>query len=347
MKIHGNFAGGNIAVKKQIENEIYLVNELRDTDCDWFYWAFCVEGAEGQKFTFRFDDNRLGYWGPAVSHDLKNWRWLDECNANSFTYSFEANENKVYFAHHLLYHPEQFFSFAESNGLEVFELCNSRKGHSVPCLKLGDGDTSIILTARHHACESTGNYVLQGVIDEFVNDFPSEFRVLCVPFVDYDGVLNGDQGKARVPHDHNRDYIDAPVYPEVSAIKGYIEMFGCNYGFDFHSPWHKGDENDTIFIVRNSVEKEAEFDRFSDIFADEINENSMDYKKLNDHPPLTGWNQPGESFACVMNSRSECGLAFTLESTYFGSAENKVSAERLTELGKCFARSIKKYIKDK
>jgi hypothetical protein len=70
----------------------------------------------------------------------------------------------------------------------------------------------------------------------------------------------------------------------------------------------------------------------------------MQYKKENDHPPLTGWNQPSPNFAFTTNSRPECDLAFTLESAYFGTKENKVSAERLISLGKCFAKAIRKYI---
>lgn len=80
--------------------------------------------------------------------------------------------------------------------------------------------------------------------------------MLCVPFVDYDGIVDGDQGKRRMPHDHNVDYgQNESIYPETAAIKEYANKNGCNYGFDFHSPWHKGGENDNIFIVRNSIEK--------------------------------------------------------------------------------------------
>ena len=63
MLIHENFTGGNIVVKSQEENVIYLDNNLRDTTCEWFYWAFCIEGAEGRTLTFRFRENRLGYFG--------------------------------------------------------------------------------------------------------------------------------------------------------------------------------------------------------------------------------------------------------------------------------------------
>ena len=126
--IHQNFIGGNISVISQNDKDIYLENQLRDTVGDWFYWAFCVEGAQGKELTFHFQQNRLGDWGPAVSHDLKNWRGLDSVEGDCFTYRFGEDEDKVYFAHNMLYHPDRFLSFAKKNSLEVTEFCKSRKG---------------------------------------------------------------------------------------------------------------------------------------------------------------------------------------------------------------------------
>ena len=346
INIHGNFIGGNICVKEILDDTVLLENELRDTESDWFYWAFCVEGAEGRTLTFKMQPTRLGYWGPAVSHDLKEWGWLDSCDGDSFTYSFSSDESKVYFAHHMLYHPERFYSLCDSLNLETNELTRSRKGRSVPYLQIGNGEKSIIFTSRHHACESTGNYVLEGVIRELIKTPIENARILIVPFVDYDGVVDGDQGKSRFPHDHNRDYIDSPIYPEVKSIRNHMAKYGCNYGFDLHSPWHKGSVNDKIFVVRNLKEKDADFDAFASIFESQISEGSMKYSKNNDYPACTKWNQPGPSFAYTTNNRFECKLAFTLENAYFGTEDNKVSQKKLVELGKCFLRAVNKYVEE-
>ena len=73
MKIHNCFTGGNIRVIKTTDDEVFLENELRDTEGDWFYWAFKVSGAQGKKVKFIFDEpHRVGYFGAAVSLDLKN-----------------------------------------------------------------------------------------------------------------------------------------------------------------------------------------------------------------------------------------------------------------------------------
>ena len=347
MNIHQNFIGGNITVTKQTEKDVYLQNQIRDTNMDWFYWAFCVENAGGKEITFHMQPVRLGYWGPAVSHDLKTWHWLDSVDGDTFTYKFGKDENKVYFAHSMLYHPERFSELADELSLNTFELCKSRKGRGVPAYSFGDGQISIILTARHHACESTGSYVLEGVLRELSKNPIKNSRVLCVPFTDYDGVIDGDQGKARIPHDHNRDYLgNESIYPETSAIQSYADKFGCNYGFDFHSPWHNSGENDQIFIVRNSGEKLAQTEKFSRIFEKQITGNSMKYSSENDHQPMTGWNQPSTNFGFTMMHRPECEIAFSLECAYFGTEDNKISPEKMIELGRCYAKALKEYIND-
>jgi hypothetical protein len=38
MRIHSDFIGGNITVVKQNGSDIYLENQIRDSDEDWFYW---------------------------------------------------------------------------------------------------------------------------------------------------------------------------------------------------------------------------------------------------------------------------------------------------------------------
>ena len=345
MIIHSKFTGGNISILSQNENEVFLDSDMRDSTGTWFYWAFCVEGAAGTTLRFHFPKTRIGYWGPAVSTDLKEWHWLHETAETSFTYHFSEQENRVYFAHHMLYPVERFTALAERHGLSIGALCQSRKGRSVPCLRFGEGEQTLILTARHHACESTGSYVLEGVLDELISSPPKNLRVLCVPFVDYDGVIDGDQGKNRAPHDHNRDYLDAPLYPEVAAILAFANQYGCHLGFDFHSPYHKGHEHDTIFIVRNREDRIAEFDRFSSLLERECNADTMLYRTENDLAPNEKWNKQSEpiTFGRAMHSRPECRLAFSLESTYFGTEENRTEVKRLISLGKAFARAIKKY----
>lgn len=346
MEIKSNFVGGNIFIEKQEENTYYLNNELRDTTEDWFYWAFCADGFAGKTITFRFRDNRIGYYGPAVSHDLKKWEWLGKGKeSNAFTYTFGKDENKVYFAHSMLYHPDRFYEFCKKKNIEIKELCKSGKGRSVPYITFGSGSRIILLTSRHHACESSGDYVLEGVLDGLLANPVENARVICVPFVDFDGVVDGDHGKSRSPHDHNRDYDieNSAIYPETAAIRKFAEN-GVLYAFDFHSPWHCYNENDNVFIVRNRKSKLDEFSRFSTCLESNMNEYAFQYKSKNDYPPETNWNSSKTPcFANYMLTNSNADIAFTLETAYFGTEDNIFSQENVVELGRCFAKSIKDY----
>lgn len=345
MRIHTDFIGGNISIKDRCGTHITLENELRDSTEDWFYWAFCVEGAAGQTLTFHFQKHRLGYFGPAVSHDLVHWHWLGTGDVDAFTYRFSETEDRVYFAHSLLYHPARFAAFAAEHGLQGRTLCRGWRGTDVPCYEIGSGAIGVLLTARHHACESTGSYVLEGFLEEWLKHPPENVKIFCVPFVDYDGVVRGDQGKMRAPHDHNRDYgTNASIYPECAAIRDYIDRNGCRYAFDFHSPWHFGGQNDTVFIVQNSEQKLDRLNRFGELLQRSLTDDAMTYRHENDYPPETGWNKKSQNCSRYASDRAENEIAFSLETPYFGTPTDATSESRFLALGRCFAVALKAYI---
>jgi protein AbiQ len=141
IKITMDFSGGNIDILA-LENDIVKLNpQMRDTDGDWFYWAFCVSGAAGRTITFDFTPyGYIGYHGPAVSGDLKEWRWAGSNDTPyCFTYSFGENEHNVYFAHDMLYGTERFYSFAKKMKFNAEHLCISEKGREIPFVRFGDG----------------------------------------------------------------------------------------------------------------------------------------------------------------------------------------------------------------
>lgn len=349
MIINKNFVSANIAVKRIIDDTVYLENQIRDTTEDWFYWAFKVENAAGRTIKFVFDKVRIGYNGAAVSHDLANWSWsYTRVDDMSFTYTFGEDENLVYFAHNMVYSPEMFNTFCRKKGILVKTLCRDRKGRDVPYVEFGEGDKTILLTSRHHACESSGTFVLEGVIEQFFNNPIKGLHLVAVPFVDFDGVVDGDQGKARGPHDHNRDYSDdfEPLYPTVKAIKEIAENADLEYAFDFHSPWHIGGENDTVFIVRNSKEpkKYNRMTDFAKILEGCITDASLPYKAQNDHEPDVTWNDTSHStYANFMLNTMGAKLAFTLETAYFKASGVDFCPEKAKELGRCFAEAVRKY----
>ena len=346
MKIHADFECGNIKVIKEDGCHICLQNDLRDTKGDWFYWAFCVEGAQGQTLTFSFDKERVGYYGAAVSHDLIHWHWTESRDSGSaFTYHFGEEEDKVYFAHDLLYSPTRLHTVSEELRLPMQTLCVSKKGREVPCLQLGEGRKNIVLTSRHHACESPGTYILEGFLREYLVSPIEDTRLFVVPMVDYDGVCDGDQGKHRIPHDHNRDYIDTPIHPEVGAIIDFVERNGAYLSFDFHAPAHCGGNSDKVFIVRKMPEKAPLFDMFGRLLEEQCGSETMVYHMSDDKKPNTGWNKDSTpTCSTFFNLRPECRLAFSLETTYFGLEDNRVTAAKLVNTGRAFCRAVKEFL---
>jgi len=350
-----NFPGGNIDVLETKENIIKVKPQFRDTEGEWFYWAFCVSGAAGKTLRFDFGPYAyVGYHGPAISGDLKEWRWAgrNSEDLSSFVYTFGENENNIYFAHDMLYGEKRLDSFAKKMKLDKRRLCTSEKGRYVPFIQYGDGENVIMLTARHHCCESTGSYMLEGVLEELCKNPIENFRVIAVPFVDFDGVIDGDQGKNRRPHDHNRDYGEktTPIYTCVREIKNIVEKQQIKYAFDFHSPWHLGGRNDKLFLVRKDPEKISRYISFGEILQRKTGDaKSMKYSLSDDINPGEEWNtaQNGmnNSFSAYCSKKPENVLAISIETPYFGLESDIVSQQKLAHTGRAFARALDEYIK--
>lgn len=364
MTIDKNFVSGNIEVLDIQGDTVTLANELRDIweERDWFYWAFRVTGAAGRTVTFQFPHvNRVGYWGAAVSTDLYSWEWTGGRRAwtaedgtvyEAFSYTFGPEENEVYFCYNMLYTPARFESFCSQHGLKVEELCLSNKGRSVPYARFGSGEKKILLTSRHHACESTGTYVMESVFQSLIENPMEGYEVICVPFVDYDGVVDGDQGKHRLPHDHNRDYpIDGTpsIYNTCAAIRKLTDATPPVIALDLHSPKHHGGINDKVHIPYNLEEETERYNRFSAIFAGKITPDAIPYDPADNIPANTGWNKStNATCARYMSVKPENELSFVVETPYFGTPDGSVVIDRNTmfAFGQCLVAAVREYEKD-
>ncbi|MBE6929022.1 MAG: hypothetical protein E7463_01975 [Ruminococcaceae bacterium] len=352
MQITADFIGSNVKLIDIQDDRVVFHPDMRDSENKWFYWAFCVKGAAGRTVTFDTAPlTWIGRHGPAVSHDLEHWHWGGgEQDGHAFTYTFGPDEDCVYFAHDMLYHPARFERTAARLGLRRETLCISEKGADVPVYHFGEGERQILLTARHHCCEATGDYVLEGVLESLCAAAIPGWRITIVPFVDYDGVVAGDQGKNRRPHDHNRDYLDEPLYASIRAIQSIIRDPATVAALDFHSPWHQGESNDYVFIVRKTASTLPEQIRFGKLFMEELTDDAFPYDTANDFPPNTGWNQDATmavSFTGYCNRQPHMELCCTLETTYFGLPECPVSQDNLVSMGRAFGRALAGWMRER
>ena len=130
--------------------------------------------------------------------------------------------------------------------------------------------TRILVTARHHAAESMASYVLEGFLAAAMSDtsegreFRKKYVLYGVPLVDKDGVEDGDQGENRKPHDHNRDYGEASIYPEVQAIKDLDRKHDFQYALDFHCPTLVMRDHQVMYFVGAKTHPAQNFDNVSE-----------------------------------------------------------------------------------
>ena len=213
VKISTAFPGGNVVVEKINGRTIHLDTDLRGGQ-PWFYWCFDATVANPGKVLFDLGKpQKIGVRGPAVSIDEgKSWSYLGTENvemtaqAERFTYEFTKVNQRARFSVAIPYLQHDLDAFIKKNGTNLLlvksELTKTRRGTSVDLLRIGtpgEGVSPMLVTARHHACESTASYVLEGFLQEALSESPAgrEFRkrhvLFAVPIVDKDGVEAGDQ----------------------------------------------------------------------------------------------------------------------------------------------------------
>lgn len=251
VKLDADFPGGNILVDRREGDTFYLRQALRDNGQDWFYWCFRVRGATGKTLRFRFTSRDvIGPQGPGYSLDGLSWRWLGQASAEGFSHTFDGQP--AYFSCALPYTEASLAAFLgrlgkQGQAIDRQTLCRSRGGRSVELLRFGQRSESargkVFLSTRHHACEMMANYVLEGLMEEVLVGeagawLRNNIQFLAVPFVDKDGVEQGDQGKTRLPIDHNQDYGREPhLYPEVAAIEALLgNLQDLRALIDIHCP---------------------------------------------------------------------------------------------------------------
>ncbi len=227
VKIDVDFPGGNAKVTKLEAGAAHVEPDLRG-DRPWFYWCFEATTVTPGRMVFVFPEKvagfkngGIGFQGPAVSTDGGNtWSWMgtNTVDGDRFYYDFKEPGDTVRSAVTISYLEADLHRFLVANNdnkhLTKSVLTKSRDGRDVELLQIGkptDRTQPVLVTARHHAAETMASFVLEGFLKEAMSETPEalEFRrnflLFAVPFVDKDGVEEGDQGKNRKPHDHNRD----------------------------------------------------------------------------------------------------------------------------------------------
>ena len=358
-----DFPGGNAHVVRIENDEVWFKPDLRDTEGQWFYWCFRIDGAAGRTLRFHTaEPNRISDRGPAVSLDDGNtWRWLGSGSQDEFSYSFPSHAESVFFSVGMPYLERHLATFLGKyrmdSRLRIEALCLSRKGREVEKLVLsepaGAEKPLVLLTARHHACEMMANYAIEGIVEAILstgtaNLILKDFQIVIVPFVDKDGVEDGDQGKNRRPWDHNRDYVEGSIHPEIKAVKelGRNPRLPVRFFLDLHCPGLKGQLHTVIHLVGSSRESVW---REQMIFAgllESANRGSLPYKASDNLPFGTAWNtrESGRHSTFWAERLDGIKLATSIEIPYAIANGVEVNQKSVRTFGHSLAEAMALYL---
>ena len=371
---------GNIFVAGIKGDTVELHNEVRDTAGWWFWWAFRVRGAEGRTLKFKFRPDPLTGWheyvslrGAVVSTDLgATWNYTEKepFTKNEFTYTFAKDAKEVWFAMCIPHGLREWNALVarhvgDAKHFQVGTLCRTKKGRPLPFVRVGrlDGKAPLrmVTTARHHAAENTASFVQEGIVDEILADtdtgrwFRENVEVLVVPFIDLDGVVEGDQGKNRYPHDPARDYGNW-IYPSTAALRDWIqsEWKGrLDVALDIHCPHYNNPLMHQILVApgKNEVRQR----RMAEIVYEK--QRGLKYHPKNDVAWNTPWNcagymRAGQSFTQWAEANFETRLTTTYEIPFASTSEKnsgpftRVTADTAREFGHGFAEALRQFLEE-
>lgn len=365
VSIDAGIPGGNIIVQSISGHDISLRNDLRDTKGQWFYWKFRARFAEPGDYRFRIGEGpSIGSRGPAISADHGlSWTFLGrDCvdySKETFVYHCGEVPQERLFCVCIPYLQSdlgRFLSAQPAGVLRVGTLCQTRQGRAVELLSLGHNQAPlrVLLTCRHHCNESMANYVIEGILREFIQhpDLYGDIFTQVVPFVDKDGVENGDQGKNRIPHDHNRDYGPLTVHIETRAIMALVDRQRYHLMIDLHCPWLRGKDNEAVYFVgKNDARLQAGIDRFSQLLSDVAPPHAPHFTS-DDIPFGSSWNtgsnySQGKGFTLWAGERPWAPDSMSVEIPFALASGQPFDADGARDLGRAFAQTIRRFLHDK
>lgn len=375
IRIDADFAGGNVVIDKISSDTVYFRPDLTGTQGKWFYWYFRATSEEPQTWYFKATQtNILTSSGANYSRDGGyTWQRIDpddHLSTNLFSHTFTRGDQSVRFSFGQPYTQRNFERFIKKyqgdSQLKISTFCHSGKGREVEQILISDfenePDYKILFVARNHACEMMANYLIEGIIDALLSGTPemdtllAKAEIMIIPFVDKDGVEEGDQGKNRLPRDHNRDYSGASLYATTAAIRKKIPEWAGNtpwVAIDLHNPGIKGEGHEKIFFVGKSqpvLHKEQK--KLAHILA-VTRRGPLSFEK--DHNFLTfgeSWNkstsyQKGWPFSEWAASYFGKGLLVTttIEFPYALNGPQPITAQNTRYFGKDLIYALSHYLK--
>jgi len=205
------------------------------------------------------------------------------------------------------------------------------------------------------------SFVLEGLVRGVLADEDDAARrwlrenveFLVVPFADKDGVEDGDQGKARAPHDSYMDYSEKSIYPVPAALRERVPRWAGGklcVVLDLHCPSIRGGRNETVFMAGVPGEGAwRNLQRFSGIL-ESLPLKGLPYHAKDNLPWGQEWNTSaklgvGKSFPLWAGELPGVELVATMEIAYANASGTAVTPDTARAFGRDLARAIAQYLR--
>ncbi|MBS9524549.1 hypothetical protein KIH41_03265 [Litoribacter ruber] len=235
------------------------------------WYAFQIWAEEEKEIYLRltYQAGSKHRYYPKISYDGVSWAPLDSANfmvpdslknfnfrnrPEAATLKLAVSPDTLWVAGQEIHDSKRVHSWAEQISSKPFvsmeKIGESLEKREINALTIGnpDKDKMVMVIARQHPPEVTGQLAMQSFVETLVGDsdlaeqFREKFTVLVVPMVNPDGVDNGHWRHNMHGVDLNRDWADY-YQPETRAVRDFMhkkaeENNGTFYfGIDFHSTW--------------------------------------------------------------------------------------------------------------
>ena len=290
----------NVAASTVIGNTVRLVGRNTWTNASYDgYWRwvhFEASGVEGVTPQFRIDDNSfLGSLSGhrfVYSYDQQHWQFFDQGMIQGADYVFGNSapfaQDRVTIAYGLPYATQRttqrVASWSQSayvtptlSGNHQLVIGQTAGGIDDTGRSIGPRDlyalrvtdpsavgpkTKVVIAAGAHSAETTGNHVMEGMVDFLLSNDPraSQLRgraeFFVYPQVNPDGRFAGyyRSNPENPDKDFNRYYNDPAGFTDLTILTDAMRadtQGDVDYLFDFHSWWGPWSDNNFVFTVNS------------------------------------------------------------------------------------------------
>ncbi|BAV07809.1 zinc carboxypeptidase domain protein [Filimonas lacunae] len=235
------------------------------------WYAFKVWSKKPKRITITltYQQGAKHRYTPKFSKDGKTWTLPTDASVDvepdslpdKYSFAVNAGPDTVWVAGQELYTYQQVLGWIADLGkqtkLTTLTIGKTRAGRPLTLVKMGNlhSKKRILILGRQHPPEVTGQFALNAFVEALAANtvqakaFKEQFLIYVIPFMNPDGVADGNWRHNEGGIDLNRDWQDFHQ-PESQAVRDFLKKELADnenkllFSIDFHSTW-----DDIYYIV--------------------------------------------------------------------------------------------------